>query len=143
MVSSLNTHDMPTFASFWTGRDIDQRVEWGLLSEEDAASGHASRRRIREQAARELGVDVDDVHGAGGAAAVLRAWLERLAASDAALLLVNVEDLWGEVEPQNVPGTIDGNWRRRARLTLEQLSDTAAVSGAIEAIDRLRRNVES
>lgn len=143
-VSSLNTHDMPTFASFWTGRDIDQRVEWGLLGEEAAAGSAAGRRGVREQAARELGVRVPDLHGAPGAAAVLRAWLERLAASDAALLLVNLEDLWGELEPQNVPGTQgDGNWRRRARLPLEALENEPDVTGTIERIDRLRRKSDT
>ena len=140
-VASLNTHDMPTFASFWTGRDLQQRIEWGLLDEEGARDEQETRRRIRQQAVKELGLaGIPDVAGAGGAAAALRAWLERLAASDSALLLVNLEDLWGELQPQNVPGTQgNGNWRRRARLTLEELDRTPAVTRTIESIDRLRR----
>lgn len=61
--------------------------------------------------------------------AIFRAALAFLAGSDAALITVNLEDLWGEVEPQNIPGTgaEEPNWRRRAAQTLEQLfgSDTA------------------
>jgi 4-alpha-glucanotransferase len=140
-VSSLNTHDMPTFASFWTGRDLQQRIEWGLLDDDGARNEQDTRRRIRQQAVKELGIaGVPDVAGAGGAAAALRAWLERLAASDAALLLVNLEDLWGELQPQNVPGTQgNANWRRRARLTLEQLDRDPAVTRTIDSIARLRR----
>ena len=140
-IASLNTHDMPTFASFWTGRDLQQRIEWGLLDEDGARDEQETRRKIRQQAVKELGLaGIPDVAGAGGAAAALRAWLERLAASDTALLLVNLEDLWGELQPQNVPGTQgNANWRRRARVTLEQLDQTPAVTRAIESIDRLRR----
>jgi 4-alpha-glucanotransferase len=39
------------------------------------------------------------------------------------MVLVNMEDLWLEARPQNVPGTSSErpNWRRKARLTLEQI----------------------
>ncbi|HJT15806.1 MAG TPA: 4-alpha-glucanotransferase, partial [Thermoanaerobaculia bacterium] len=30
-IASINTHDMPTFAGFWQGKDIDERVERDLL----------------------------------------------------------------------------------------------------------------
>jgi 4-alpha-glucanotransferase len=38
-------------------------------------------------------------------------------------VLINLEDLWLEKRPQNVPGTSTErpNWRRKAKLTLEQL----------------------
>ncbi|HUF12479.1 MAG TPA: 4-alpha-glucanotransferase [Longimicrobiales bacterium] len=139
-VASLNTHDMPTFTTFWTGRDLRQRMEWGLLEEDAAVQASHARRRIREAAAAELGLpDPED------AGAATRAWLERLAASDAALVLVSLEDLWGELEPHNVPGTWRDmpNWRRRSRLTLEELDEQPEVTSTIEAIDRLRRGKAS
>ena len=53
--------------------------------------------------------------GAGGLVDRLRF----LGRSKARLVLVNVEDLWGETEPQNVPGTVgDANWTRKARHEL-------------------------
>ena len=140
-VASLNTHDMPTFTAFWTGRDLRQRIEWGLLDEAGAAPEAASRAQIRRQAARELGFDAAaDPAGTEDAGKAMRSWLERLAASDAALLLVNLEDLWGELEPQNVPGTTEmPNWRRRARLPLEELDAAPDVTDILDSIDRLRR----
>ncbi|HEX6587909.1 MAG TPA: 4-alpha-glucanotransferase [Longimicrobiales bacterium] len=140
-VSSLNTHDMPTFTAFWTGQDLRQRIEWKLLDEEGAAPEAKTRARIRGQAVRELGVDAADPAGTDAASSAMRRWLERLAASDAALLLVNLEDLWGELQPQNVPGTTSDvpNWRRRARLALEELDASRAVTDTLETIDRLRR----
>lgn len=135
-VASLNTHDMPTFTAFWTGRDLRQRIEWGLLDDDAAAAEAEGRRRIRERAGAELGLaDPDD------APTATRAWLERLAESDAGLILVSVEDLWGETQPHNVPGTGRDmpNWRRRSRLTLEELAREPAVTDTIATIDRLRR----
>ena len=36
---------------------------------------------------------------------VLSAWLNFLAASQARIMVVNLEDLWLETRPQNVPGS--------------------------------------
>jgi 4-alpha-glucanotransferase len=62
--------------------------------------------------------------GAGGeidAGLVRQRLLERLSASRARYVLVNLEDLWLEPEPQNVPGTSDErpNWKRRASRSLD------------------------
>ena len=40
-LSSTTTHDLPTLAGFWSGRDIDVRREVGLIKDE--ASYHAQR----------------------------------------------------------------------------------------------------
>ncbi|CEP67915.1 Glycoside hydrolase, superfamily [Moorella glycerini] len=58
-----------------------------------------------------------------------RACLAHLAASRARILLVNLEDLWLETAPQNIPGTVDTypNWRRKARYTLEEFSQKPEV----------------
>ena len=76
---------------------------------------------------------------------MLRAALHYLAASDAGLVLASLEDLWGETRPQNVPGTLAErpNWRRRARLTLEQMRGDPAVEGLLREIDRIRRDSRS
>jgi 4-alpha-glucanotransferase len=74
-------------------------------------------------------------------AAVLRRLLDSLAASPARMLLVNLEDLWGESEPQNVPGTHTErpNWRRKARYTFEELSQRPEVVDALRRVDRIRK----
>ena len=48
------------------------------------------------------------------------AWLK---AGESEIVLVNLEDLWLEKRPQNVPGTSSErpNWRRKAKFTLEQI----------------------
>ena len=65
---------------------------------------------------------------------------ELLGHGDSALVLVTLEDLWGEVEPQNVPGTpVDRpNWVHRFRDTLTDLDGDAAVQGAFARLDAAR-----
>ena len=73
---------------------------------------------------------------------MLRGILDELAAGEVETLLVNVEDLWDELEPQNVPGTSgEGahNWVRRARHGSRSCSRGPAVRDTLERIDDLRR----
>ena len=75
------------------------------------------------------------------AAAALPHVLERVAKSDARAVLVNLEDLWCETNPQNTPGTGPErpNWRRRAKLSLEQMQTDATVLEMLSLVDRNRR----
>ena len=73
--------------------------------------------------------------------AILRAWLSQLASGDAYLVLVNLEDLWLEPLPQNVPGTWDErpNWQRKASVSSEQVRKSDSVTAILKAIDEIRR----
>jgi 4-alpha-glucanotransferase len=68
--------------------------------------------------------------GLGDPAALLAPWLAALGGSSADRVLVAIEDLWLEREPQNVPGTGDAerpNWRQRlSRAPAEALAEPAA-----------------
>jgi 4-alpha-glucanotransferase len=114
-VASLNTHDMPPFRAWFEGTDIDDRVEQGLLDE----VGAKRERETREKMRRALGQ-----HDPQKALEVL---LRFLASSEAEIVLVNLEDLWGEREPQNRPGVPERSWRHKFRLSLED----ARMDGAI------------
>ena len=56
------------------------------------------------------------------------------------MVVVNLEDLWGETELQNRPGTSfeRPNWRRRAARTFESFRSDPAILGRLEEVDRLR-----
>jgi 4-alpha-glucanotransferase len=131
-VASLNTHDMPTFAGYWTGRDIDDRFEQELLSPGEAEAERDARRRIRERIGSLLQFDPADP---GSAAARL---LQDLAASEAEVVLVNLEDLWGELVPQNVPGVPERSWRNRFRLSLEEARSDARVTAVLRTVQGAR-----
>jgi 4-alpha-glucanotransferase len=67
--------------------------------------------------------------------------LAYLGRSRARLMLVQVEDVAGEGEQANLPGTTEAhpNWRRRLRLPLEDLfaaPETARVAALVTAARR-------
>lgn len=136
VVASLNTHDMPPFAGFWRDLDLDDQRALDLLDGRQEAEARAARDRLRARLAAFLGLSPDDPEDA-----VLRALLRHLAASPARFVLVNLEDLWHETKPQNVPGTSAErpNWRRRARYTIHQLMREPVHTDALADVDRLRR----
>jgi 4-alpha-glucanotransferase len=55
--------------------------------------------------------------------------------------MVNLEDLWGETERQNMPGTTDEhpNWRRKAQLDMDQFTTQPDVLDTLRRVDELRR----
>ncbi|MBN1863093.1 MAG: 4-alpha-glucanotransferase [Dehalococcoidales bacterium] len=139
-VASLNTHDMSPFAALWQGREIEQRQQFGLLDSADARAEAARLRSLKETLLtflrehgwlRESGTDTQ---------AVLRACLSFLAASRARLVLVNLEDLWLETQPQNVPTAEDNpNWRRKARYTFKQFCRLPQVFDTLLTVNELRK----
>jgi 4-alpha-glucanotransferase len=138
-VTSLNTHDMPTFAGFWRGSDIDDQLDLGLIDPAEHEHAHDSRAVLR----RRLATLTHDT-SAASAADVRDGLLERLAASPARYVLVTLEDLWLEDRPQNVPGTSTErpNWQRRARRSLEDIiasNDVARTLLRVEAQRQLLR----
>lgn len=147
-VASMNTHDMPTFRSYWEGSDIDDRRDLGLISDDEARGereGRAHARRTIAEMFRLRGETADlapdDPGNAESRRAALAACQEWLAASSARIVLANLEDLLDEPLPQNTPGTSHErpNWRRRAAKTLEELGEDAAARGIMDRMDRARR----
>jgi 4-alpha-glucanotransferase len=149
-MATLGTHDLPTFDAYWHGADIEDRLVRGTL---DAAAARAERARranwrraVLEAAAgtpaprspdARAGSDLDTASELEG----LRVLLRHLAAGPADLVLVDMEDLWLEPEPQNRPGTGGdaANFRRRWSYTLEQAEKDPHVVGLLGMVDHLRR----
>jgi 4-alpha-glucanotransferase len=138
--ASMNTHDTAMFAAYWDAADIDDQIELGLLSPEEAEND----RRYRESAKHAL---IEYLRGRellaqdqGGAAAVLRACLLEMAAGPAEFVLVTLEDLWGERVPQNTPGTVEErpNWRRKAKHSFEEFRRMPEVTDILDRISKLR-----
>ncbi len=74
---------------------------------------------------------------------MLRAILNLLAASPAYAVLINLEDLWLESIPQNIPGTVrKQNWTHKARYSLDHISRSLRFKGFLQEINKLRKIAE-
>jgi 4-alpha-glucanotransferase len=139
-VASLNTHDMPTFRAYWEARDVSVMQDLGVFDEGQAREAREHRAELRRRMVEGLPPEErgDERAACNG---VLRQLLDHLAASPARMVLVNLEDLWGETEPQNVPGTHleRPNWRRKARPSFEEFSQKPEVVDTLRRVDRIRR----
>jgi 4-alpha-glucanotransferase len=128
-VASLNTHDMPPFRAFLDGADIDDRVDLGFINEKIARTERKQRKLMR--AALEK-------RGTRGHASCppFASAMRFLSQSMANIVLANLEDLWEETFPQNVPATNEErpNWRRRARPSVEQIRKMAGVAEVLSNV---------
>lgn len=139
VVASLNTHDTATFMGFWQENDVDDRIALGLLNNEQA--DHERRYRAAQRDALIAYLRAQGHIGAdSSAAAVLHGWLTFSAGQDAEFLLINLEDLWLEPAPQNVPGTWleRPNWQRKTRYSLEAVRGLTALHDILKTISDIR-----
>lgn len=152
--ASVATHDLPTLAGFWLGRDIAWRRRLGLYPDARAeAADAAERSRDRQQllaalaregllAAEDFGrffsADGDPVYTPELGDAVQL----YLARSRSRLMLVQLEDVVGESEQANLPGTTDvhPNWRRRLGRTLEAIAGGPELPRVARLVDESRRH---
>ena len=138
-VASINTHDMPTFAAFWSGKDIDDRLDQDLLDASGARDERNKRDLMRQALTRFLTARGLLSSSAGNTFAVEEALLGFLSDSEAEVVLVNLEDLWLEAEPQNVPGVPERSWRRKLRYCLEDLQVDKRVLDVLRDVNDRRR----
>lgn len=140
-LGSLNTHDMPPFAAVWHGLDLPSPR--GLRPADAAAvrQGQRHRQALKAMMVALLRAGGWLTAGSSRAEVILRGLLAHLAASPAGIVIVNLEDLWLERRPQNIPGTgvERPNWRRKARYSFEEFSRSKHVLGTLRLVNRLRR----
>jgi 4-alpha-glucanotransferase len=137
-LASLGTHDLPRFGAYLWGEDIDEREGNGTLSSDQAEEERTTRARWRRRLFHALGVPADTAPGLVTARA-LREILRHLARSDAKIVLVDLEEMWDERRAQNHPGTESaGNWRRRARRTLEDFSSDPEINRTLSELTAIR-----
>lgn len=139
-----STHDLPTVAGWWRGRDITTRAAAGVLGE-----GQDVGRLQRERAwGRDtLWAAFQAASAAWGPAPppdqparVIDAAVRFVGRTCSQLCLVPLEDLAGMAEQPNIPGTIDQhpNWRRRLPRSTDRLLQTRSVARRIASLTRER-----
>jgi (1->4)-alpha-D-glucan 1-alpha-D-glucosylmutase len=128
---AVSTHDLPTLAGYWEGRDLLLRQALVQAASDEARQAQL-RARAQDRAqlllalAREQllpgGVSTDPASLPQMTPACARALHAFLARSPSRLLVVQLEDVLGLLDQVNLPGTTSGhpNWRRRLPLALER-----------------------
>jgi 4-alpha-glucanotransferase len=147
--ASVGTHDLPPLPGWWTGDDLRLRQEIGLLGGTATESAWEARRRERsaliDALEREGALAPDDAAAlradaaAGGTLghydALRDAVYRFLAKTPSVLAIAAMEDVLGDENAVNVPGTLDEhpNWRRKHCRTLEELErdETLETIGAL------------
>jgi 4-alpha-glucanotransferase len=130
------THDLPTVAGWWQGRDIDWRVK--LDPAHDRAPDDAERasdRALLWQAMRDSGAAKGDAPQPDAPDAAVDAAIAHVAASACDLMILPIEDVLGLTEQPNLPNTTDEhpNWRRRLPGPAAQLLDGEAAKARVAA----------
>ncbi len=136
---SSTTHDLPTLAGFWTGRDIEARRLAGVLPNEESYRRAREQRRAEKQKILDLlrALKLVPEHTPRQADQIpeLTGELHNgiagfLAMTPCLLLAINQEDLTKDPDQQNLPGTTAQypNWRRKMRYSLEELENSPQVA---------------
>lgn len=121
-VASLDTHDLPPFAALWD--------EWGAVIQAMVREWLQQNNFLPTIGDDETALEV-----------IVRGLLTFLGDSPSSVVLINLEDLWLEREPQNRPGTglEEPNWRRVAQFGLQQLVRDPAITSTLAAVAQARR----
>ena len=130
-----STHDLPTLAGFISGTDIGVREDLGLWTAEQAGAAAAGRKSEVETLLRTVQLSGNSSFGE-----INVALHRELASTPCLLQLVQIEDVLGQLQQCNVPGTVDEhpNWQRRYSVPLEELRDHAGFSGVLAAVAAAR-----
>lgn len=129
-LACIATHDMPTFAGWWCGHDLDLRRAMGLLGEAEFEAASVYRSEEKKMLTARIGGDGDpsvSIHAA-------------IASSPCRLAVLQIEDALGVVEQANIPGTTTEhpNWRRRLPVAVEDLAGNATFQAHTAAMREAR-----
>lgn len=133
---AASTHDLPTLAGWWSGRDLELGASLGLLPPERPLERlRAERAEDRARLLRALGADLAWADGPMRAE-IAEAVHGLIASTPACLMVVQLEDLLLETEQANLPGTVEGhpNWRRKLGADLEALMNDPTALGILRAV---------
>jgi 4-alpha-glucanotransferase len=141
-MAMTSTHDLPTLAGWWQGADIALRAEHGVLGRGQRRDELESERDADRAAIWHAITQSGAARGRPPeqAEAFVDAALRHVAGSACELCLLPLEDVLGQVDQPNLPGTSGEypNWRRRTPGEVATLLDNAAPARRLEAVAAAR-----
>jgi 4-alpha-glucanotransferase len=138
-IASLNTHDTPTFAGWWRGADIDDKLDLALVTAEAAQVERAERDTMKQALIAFSGTRQGEDSLTEAERAMVTA-IADLAIGPAEIVLVALDDLAMDPVPHNVPGTTAQrpNWQRRVQGWSDALDEQRASPLAAAAIAAIK-----
>ena len=137
------THDLPTTAGWWSGRDIDWRARLQLFGEHSSEEVERAAREVDRNMLWDALCDSGAAHGERPDVdhAPIAEALRFVGATPAPLALAPIEDVLGFAEQPNLPGTvaIHPNWRMRLPDTVDRLLEADVVAMRLAAFAEGRR----
>ena len=146
---AVSTHDLATLAGWWTGRDLQVRLELGLFPNQGVYEKQLvdrAQERVRLllalQHAGRLPADI--VVEPTGSQALTPALVEAIhafvAAAPSRVMVVQIEDAIGVTEQANMPGTTEEhpNWKRKLPMTLEKLAVSERLRNLAAVLAKIR-----
>jgi 4-alpha-glucanotransferase len=132
-LATFNTHDLPSFAGWMQNHDLDVKRGLGIDPGETDESRAWAHTRMREAVQQRSG---------GYAPDELAGIANFLGQTPSKLVAMALDDILGDVEQLNVPGTTTEhpNWRRRAAVPVEELASHPQFARVAEAFARAGRS---
>lgn len=147
-IVTVATHDTPTLAGWWQGRDLQWRQQLNLYPNDEA--GQADR-NARDSERENLIAALDDLQVIDMSKAPqlqpakmnteLSVSVQKyLATSPSHIQLIPLEDALEVTEQVNIPGTIDQhpNWLQKLPVSLEDFCQTNSVKAITQAMNIAR-----
>lgn len=119
-IAAFTTHDLPTFDGWLTGRDLEARVQARIMNPQELPEARSARSHAITQLCKVFQIRTEETNPDVFFTALCRF----LAASTSQMRLINFEELTGEQDQQNLPGTTSEapNWQHRIIANLDDLN---------------------
>mgnify|MGYP000256483315 CR=1 FL=1 len=145
---TVSTHDLPTLAGWWTGKDLAWRQKLNLYPNEEMGQNERNS-RIEDRQLLVSALDDLNVIDMSKAPIQAPAQMNRelnlavqkyMAQAPSHIQLIPLEDALEVVEQVNIPGTIDEhpNWLQKLPVSIEAFDKTESVSDLAAAMRTAR-----
>ena len=143
-VAMTSTHDVPTVAGWWSGRDLEWRQELALIGD-DQAVWFEYENRVRDRARlwnafRDSGAAAGEMPPPEQPARAVDAAVRHVGRAACELMALPLEDAVAEREQPNLPGTTTEhpNWRRRMPRATDRLLDEPEIAARVAGLAQAR-----
>jgi (1->4)-alpha-D-glucan 1-alpha-D-glucosylmutase len=143
---AVSTHDLPTLSGYWRGRDLVLRTDLGLFPKASLREAQIIARAqdraylllaLENQDLLPKGIEADPASAPEMTDELVNAIHLYLARTPSKVFMFQLEDIFGQLDQVNLPGTMEQypNWRRKLPLDIEVMMEDRR----IESLSRILR----